>query len=523
MTSDVTFEIKHINTFEVKKHLDSLNVKKSVGLDGIGPRILKYCGDYITPAISSIINSCIDKNIFPELFKHACVIPIHKGGDKNDPHNYRPISILPTLSKIFERHISNQLQDYFQRNNLIHEFQSGFRKNHSCHTALTYLIDSWLKDIDSGKYIGAVFLDLRKAFDLVDHNILLHKLKLYHFSENAVAFLSSYLSNRKQLVKVKNVMSNKLPVTSGVPQGSILGPLLFLLYINDISLSSHTGKTDLYADDTTLHEAGNDIKNIESNLQVRLSSINDWCRINNMALHPNKTKCMIIGSKYKMRKGHQMKLSIDNLHIENVTSQTILGVIVDNTLSWDLHVNSVRAKVNSKINLLKRISFYVSHDMKVLYYNAYIMSTFDYCCTVWGGTSKVQNIIFKTQKRVARLILNKPVQTSSKSMFSELQWLTFEQRYYYYIALLVFKSKHNLTPSYICNLVSFANNEHYNLRSASKNNLNVMKFKTNNLKTSFTHSSAKIWNSLPSNIKNITKLQTFKYQCKKHLLNISKL
>ena len=119
LTSDITSEIRHINTFEVKKHLDSLNVKKSVGLDGIGPRILKYCGDYITSAISSIINNCSDKNIFPEILKHACVIPIHKGGDKNDPHNYRPISILPTLSKIFERHISNQLQDYFQRNNLI--------------------------------------------------------------------------------------------------------------------------------------------------------------------------------------------------------------------------------------------------------------------------------------------------------------------------------------------------------------------------------------------------------------------
>ena len=161
--------------------------------------------------------------------------------------------------------------------------------------------------------------------------------------------------------------------------------------------------------------------------------------------------------------------------------------------------------------------------MKLLFYNAYIMSTIDYCCTVWGGISRIQNIILKSQKRVARLILNKPVQTSSKSMFSELQWLTFEQRYYYYIALLVFKSKHNLTPSYICNLVSFANNERYNLRSASKNNLNVIKSNTNYLNISFTHSSAKIWNSLPSNIKNITQLHTFKYECKKHLLQLSKL
>ena len=168
--------------------------------------------------------------------------------------------------------------------------QSGFRKNHSCHTALTHLIDTWLKDIDSGNYVGAVFLDLRKAFDLVDHEILIHKLKLYHFSENTVKLFESYLSNRHQLIKIKNLKSDILSIKSGVPQGSILGPLLFLLYMNDIASISNTGSTDLYADDTTICESSNDLRKIQIQLQIRLNLINNWCTQNNMLIHPAKTK-----------------------------------------------------------------------------------------------------------------------------------------------------------------------------------------------------------------------------------------
>ena len=168
-----------------------------------------------------------------------------------------------------------------------------------------------------------MFLDLRKAFDLVDHEILIHKLKLYHFSEKSVNLFSSYLSDRKQQVKVKNNSSEMLPITTGVLQGSILGPILFLLYINDIAFTSNTGSTDLYADDTTLYESAQNIFDLQHNLQVRLDSVRSWCMLNNMALHPTKTKCMLIGTKHKLRSKPKLELKIDDLLIENVTYQKI--------------------------------------------------------------------------------------------------------------------------------------------------------------------------------------------------------
>jgi hypothetical protein len=206
---------------------------------------------------------------------------------------------LSTLFKIFERHIAKQMHSFFDKNNIIYNKQPGFRKNHSCNTALISLIDTWLNDVDSGNIFGTVFLDLKKAIDLVDHEILLHKLKLYHFSE--VKLFKSYLSNRIQLVKIGNLQSQTMKIISDVLQGSILGPLLFLIYINDIAFISNDIKIDLFADDSTLYESGENISKVEVKLQDHLNNIEKWCKINNMALIPDKSKCMVIGTRQKSK------------------------------------------------------------------------------------------------------------------------------------------------------------------------------------------------------------------------------
>jgi hypothetical protein len=396
-------------------------------------------------------------------------------------------------------------------------------KNGIFHTALTRLVDTWLKDIDCGKYVGTVFLDLRKAFDLVDHQILLHKLKLYHFSERTIKLFESYLSNRKQKVKVNNSYSETLPIHSGVPQGSILGPLLFLIYINDIALSSQTINIDLYADDSTMYKSDCSIHKIEANLQENLNEITRWCKLNNMSLHPGKSKCMLMSTKYKIMNAQELQLSIENISLENVKVHKVLGVLIDNTLSWKNQISKVCSKLNSKIALLKRILFYLSDDMKKMYYNAYILPCFDYCCTVWGkGISSKSDVnkILKIQKRAARIILNKPVLTCSLDMFRELNWLTFEHRCAYHMGLLIFKCKKQLLPIYMSELITFSSNSTYRLRSSERNELIQLKPRTNYLKDTFSYSSNEVWKKMPTEIRNCTTVISFKRNYKKFLFQL---
>jgi hypothetical protein len=246
----------------VSKIIERLNTAKSSGIDQIRPNIITLCEDKLAQPLATLINNCIATGIFPDALKIANVIPLHKGGDKNDPNNFRPISILPTISKIIERHVANQLNTYLKETVILSEHQSGFRENHSCQNTLIILIDAWLSDLDDGYVVGTIFVDFKKEFDLVDQTILLHKLKLYHFSNLTQQFFESYLTNRLQLVWADGVSSNTCLVTSGVPQGSILGPLLFLLYVNDLPLFIKS-ESDMYADDVTIYSRGKEMNTIQ--------------------------------------------------------------------------------------------------------------------------------------------------------------------------------------------------------------------------------------------------------------------
>ena len=315
---------------------------------------------------------------------------------------------------------------------------------------MTRIIDDWIDAIDNGKIVGTLFLDLRKAFDLVDHEILLHKLKLYHSSSNSIKLIRSYLTNRHQIVKVCNMQSSRRSIMSGVPQGSILGPILFLIYINDLSFDIQDSMVDLYADDSTLYSKDTSTQLIECKLQNNLNMVTDWCMKNNMAINPQKTKCMLIGSKAKLRNAKELNITVNNILIQNVTSHKLLGVIIDSSLTWNLQVESVCKKANSKIALLKRINYFLNEHMRILFYNAYILPVFDYCCSIWGKTTQTHmKKVAILQKRAAKIILFKPNRTPSSELFKELEWLTFENRCKYQTAVLVNKSLHDLTPFYI--------------------------------------------------------------------------
>ena len=280
------FNIPLTNLSFIRTFLSNLNVNKSTGLDNIGPRILKLSANVLAPSLLYIVNKSLITGEFPCSWKEAKIKPLFKSGAKDDKNNYRPISILPTVSKLIEKWVENKFSEYLNEYDLLHQSQSGFRSNHSTESAIVRMIDSWLKAVNDGKLTGCVMVDFRKAFDLVDHKILLNKLKCYKCNETCLSWFESYLSSRTQCVSLNNTISKPASITCGVPQGSILGPLLFLIFINDLPLALQKSVVvDLYADDTTFYDFQSDVFQLETNLQCALNLLHIWCQQNGMVLN----------------------------------------------------------------------------------------------------------------------------------------------------------------------------------------------------------------------------------------------
>ena len=354
--------------------------------NNLNSSILKMALPYIGDCLTYIYNLCLANNIFPAAFKNAKVIPLPKSKEVDNIEHYRPISILSVLSKPLERHIHNHLLQYMDKNKLFHEHQSGFRPNHSCHTALTRLCSTWLHALNNQSIVGAVFLDLRKAFDLVDHSILVQKLQLYLGNSSVTSFFTSYLSNRTQAVYCNGTISKTGNLKCGVPQGSILGPLLFCIYINDLPLhlKHNNVSLDLFADDSSLHCHDKNVQVIETHLQDSVNDINNWCKLNKMALHPQKTKSMLITTRQK----HQiqplnLKLTLNSISIEQVREHKVLGVIIDEKLSWSSHVACICKRLSQNIFLLSKLRRYVDNDGLKLFFFAHCLSHINYASTVW--------------------------------------------------------------------------------------------------------------------------------------------
>ena len=269
--------------------------------------------------------------------------------------------------------------------------QSGFRSNHSCETALTATADNWISSINSNNYVGTVFLDLSKAFDLVNHEILLEKLRCYQTTPHTLQWFKSYLSDRSQKVSISGQMSDAKPVSAGMPQGSVLGPVLCIIYVNDLALHLKNTTPDMFADDTSITAIGKSIQEVHHKLQTDLHTFQKWCEYNAMIPHAQKTKAMFISASQitqnRVKNSLNLDLLLNNQIIENTDSEKLLGIHVDTSLSWKKDVETMLKKCNTMLYLLLRIRSFLHIDVRKHFYNAYILPHLDDCCTVWGNCS----------------------------------------------------------------------------------------------------------------------------------------
>ena len=447
-----------------------------------------------------------------------CTTPdtaLHKGGDETNIDNYRPISVLCAASKLMERHVYKSLYAYLNDNQLLSPSQSGFRAGYSTQTSLVKMINYWLSAVNSGEIVSCITLDMRKAFDVLHHDLLLQKLAAYGCSPETVLWFSSYLKGRKQTVVLGDKISSSSSLEYGVPQGSILGPLIFNIFVNDSANVLTFSILDMYADDMTLYVTGKSVSEVQSKLEKDLYQIVKWCDRNGLIINIDKSKCLIICTSQKRRHLDISKLylNVKGITLECVNEIKILGLTIDHNLTWHAHINTVCTKMSRMIGILWRIRDLLSQSMKQMFYNAYILPSLDYALIAWSGLSDGDlNRILLLQKRAVRVVTDSKWDAPSKPLFRRLGWMTIKQRVEYQRSVLMYKCLSGLAPNYLSDLFQYTEPNHqYALRSINNIlQLIVPKAKTEQFKSSFSYAGASTWNKLPSTIKCVSSLESFK-------------
>lgn len=516
--NNLQLELTHVNEDFIYKELCSLNSFKSTGIDNIPARFIKDGASALAKPITYIVNLSITSGIVPEELKLARVKPLYKKNSRAEIGNYRPVSILCIISKILEKAVYKQLEAHLIQHNLLYQFQSGFRSSYSTDTCLIHLFDHIKSQTSKGLFTGMVMIDLQKAFDTVDHQILCQKLR--SMGVKNVKWFESYLTGRKQLVNVNGTESELLNITCGVPQGSILGPLLFLCYVNDMSISIQSDcKLLLYADDSTIIFSHKDPDFIAKKLGKELESCSEWLVDNKLSLHLGKTECIIFGPKRKLKKVKSFKIQCNDHIIESQSKIKYLGIDIDQNLSGEITVNSIIKKVNSRLKFMYRKANCLSTETRKTLTTALIQCHFDYSCSSWyaGVSQTLKNKLQIAQNKTVRFIKNLGPRSSVRlPELSSVGFLNIENRVKQLRLGHAHKIYNNKCPAYLKDNFKKVNEHHeYNTRS-SQFNFVVPKIKGVD-STSFYFNAVKDWNALPNSIKSIKDHGAFKVALKQHL------
>ena len=502
-----TFEFKKVNTADVKAIIKSLDPKKAIGIDNISTKIIKDCAEIISIPLTKIINLCIEGSTFPSKAKIATILPFFKKNDRSNKSNYRPVSILSSISKIFERVIKDQLTKFVDK--LLSPYVSAYRTHYSCQHVLIRLLEEWRENIDKGKQVGAILMDLSKAFDCIPHDLLIAKLNAYGINPKSCKLVYSYLKGRRQCVKINGAHSKCLTILAGVPQGSILGPILFNIFINDLCFVIKKTNLHGFADDNTLSTVSNTIEGILNLLSNDANIATDWLANNDMIANPSKFQ-LILPSKSKVIP--QVSLKVKDKTITNTNEVEILGITIDEHLKFDTHISNLIQNASGQLHSMYRLNQYLKPTTRKLAVNSFILSNFNYCPLVWNFSRAIKMTkAEKIQEKALRLI------TENKDMsYSELLKLnnkcSLKARILKILAIEIFKTLNNMNPSYM--------KEIFNTYTSRKNtrqhlNLNSQSYKTKR----FGFRSLRVlgpilWNSLPNEIKILNDITKFKMALK---------
>ena len=502
---------------EIVHVVNSLKPNASPGEDSLSPKIIRIIIKHIALPLSKIYNLSLLTGCFPNKLKVAKVTPIFKADDRQCVSNYRPISVLPFFSKILEKIMYNRLMSFFTKYNILTEKQFGFREQLSTYLALLSLIDTITNELDAHKFSLGIFIDLSKAFDTLDHNILLSKLAHYGIRGIINDWFHSYLSDRLQFVSIGSSLSSKRVIKCGVPQGSILGPLLFIIYINDIINVTKLATLILYADDTNMFLTHSDLDVLIQNANNELAKLSKWFAANKLSLNIKKTNFILFRTRNK-KINCRPEIKVDNVAVTQVTCTKFLGVLINETLTWNDHIRSVLNKVSKSTGVIRRVSHKLPVSILMNLYSTLVHPYFEYCNIIWASdyTSHVDKVMI-SQRKVLRAVHRLSWTACTKFLFAKYSLLNIIEINKLQTGCFVYKALNGLLPHYFSYLFTSNCQIHVHDTRHSED-LHILGHRTHLRSTSIRICGVKIWNSIDAVIRNSHTFNLFKKHLKHYLI-----
>ena len=496
------FKFEMVDESTVNRIIEQMTPKTSCGHDNISMKLLKTLKNVLLEPITITINQILNTGLFPDKLKIARVKPLYKKDDDHLFNNYRPISLLPAISKIFEKVIFIQLYAYFANNKLFFSSQYGFRSEHSTEFAALELVDRIIQQLDQKEIPFSIFLDLSKAFDTLDHNILLEKLTYYGVSGMSNSLIKNYLTNRKQFVEFDGVKSDMLNISTGVPQGSVLGPLLFIIYLNDISKASEIFKLICYADDTSIFstlgsfKSNTTVTKSDTMINEELEKINCWLKVNKLSLNIDKTKFVVFYPHQK--RVIKPDLFIDGIKIDCISSFNFLGITINDKMSWKNHIDIICGKISRAIGTLNRLKHFLPLHAKLCIYNSLILPHINYGILLWGHTC---DRILKLQKKAMRIIKLCKYNAHTDPLFKSLNLLKVQDIFKVFQMKFYHKYTNGKLPNYFDDMPLSLNNERYEYNTRIRYQIHTCQVNHEFAKKSLRYCLPNTINSLPSLVK----------------------